>query len=159
MLLDLTRTNIFAKRLELGNVFSKKKGRTHCNPTRLNVNRAMRVDSVRPLMDGEPTHDAACGMAAVLWVAYSSAPPLCYPSSSRCCRVSPARTAVFVPLVSASSPARPVETQSVATSFSWPLPKIFLLTAGRRMVFFSSPLKDDSGPRVAKVEIRSPGSR
>lgn len=40
-------------------------GYTHCNPTRLNVNSAMRIDSVLPLIDGVPTHDAACGIAAM----------------------------------------------------------------------------------------------
>lgn len=38
------------------------RGNTYCNPTRLKVNSAMRVDSLRPLMDGVPAHRAACGM-------------------------------------------------------------------------------------------------
>ena len=33
--------------------------RTHCKPTRLKVKRAMRMDSVEPLMFGVPAHDAA----------------------------------------------------------------------------------------------------
>lgn len=32
---------------------------TYCNPTRLKVNRAIRMDSVEPLIEGVPTHDAA----------------------------------------------------------------------------------------------------
>lgn len=35
---------------------------TYCNPTKLNVNSAIRADSFRPLMDGEPAHLAPCGM-------------------------------------------------------------------------------------------------
>ena len=35
---------------------------TYCSPNKLNVNSAMRIDSVFPLMDGEPTHLAACGI-------------------------------------------------------------------------------------------------
>lgn len=35
------------------------KGHTHCKPTRLKVNRAIRMDSVEPLIDGVPVHDAA----------------------------------------------------------------------------------------------------
>lgn len=34
-------------------------GSTHCKPTRLKVNRAIRIDSVEPLIDGVPAHDAA----------------------------------------------------------------------------------------------------
>lgn len=37
-------------------------GNTHCKPTRLKVNNAMRVDSLFPLMNGVPAHRAACGM-------------------------------------------------------------------------------------------------
>jgi hypothetical protein len=37
----------------------EKDDMTYCKPTRDNVNNAMRVDSVRPLMEGVPTHDAA----------------------------------------------------------------------------------------------------
>lgn len=35
---------------------------TYCKPTKLNVNSAIRADSFRPLMDGEPAHLAPCGM-------------------------------------------------------------------------------------------------
>lgn len=35
---------------------------THCKPNKLNVNRAIRADSFRPLIDGVPTHLAACGI-------------------------------------------------------------------------------------------------
>ena len=36
---------------------------TYCNPNKLKVNSAIRMDSVRPLIEGEPTHLAACGMS------------------------------------------------------------------------------------------------
>lgn len=36
--------------------------RTYWSPTRLKVKRAIRMDSVEPLMEGVPTHDAACGI-------------------------------------------------------------------------------------------------
>ena len=32
---------------------------THCRPIKLKVKRAIRMDSVDPLMDGVPAHDAA----------------------------------------------------------------------------------------------------
>lgn len=35
---------------------------TYCNPNKLNVNSAIRIDSDFPLIEGEPTHRAACGM-------------------------------------------------------------------------------------------------
>jgi hypothetical protein len=35
---------------------------TYCNPNKLNVNSAIRTDSDFPLMEGEPTHLAACGI-------------------------------------------------------------------------------------------------
>lgn len=52
------------------------------------------MDSVRPLMDGEPTHDAACGIAAVSRAACSSVTPLCY-------RFLPPKTAVLVLIAAA----------------------------------------------------------
>jgi hypothetical protein len=34
----------------------------NCNPNKLKVSNAMRADSVRPLIEGVPTHLAACGI-------------------------------------------------------------------------------------------------
>ena len=34
-------------------------GAAYCMPTKLKVKRAIRIDSVEPLMDGVPAHDAA----------------------------------------------------------------------------------------------------
>lgn len=56
-----------------------KPGNTHCKPTKLNVNSAIRVDSDFPLMAGVPTHRAVCGILAIPPSAYtqpSSIPPL-----------------------------------------------------------------------------------
>lgn len=39
---------------------------THWSPTRLKVKRAIRIDSVEPLIEDVPTHDAACGIAGDL---------------------------------------------------------------------------------------------
>ena len=36
-----------------------RQGRTHCKPTRLKVSRAIRMDSVEPLIRAVPVHDAA----------------------------------------------------------------------------------------------------
>jgi hypothetical protein len=35
---------------------------TYCNPIRLHVSRIIRTDSVVPLTDGEPLHDATDGI-------------------------------------------------------------------------------------------------
>lgn len=35
---------------------------TYCSPNKLVVNSAIRIDSVRPFIKGDPTHLAACGM-------------------------------------------------------------------------------------------------
>ena len=54
------------------NVFSsivKKRLRsrnTHCKPNKLKVNNAILADSFRPLMEGVPTHLAACGILLLL---------------------------------------------------------------------------------------------
>lgn len=37
---------------------------THCNPTKLKVNSAIRVESFRPLMEGVPAHLAVCGISS-----------------------------------------------------------------------------------------------
>lgn len=47
---------------------------THCNPTRLNVNNAIRVASERPLIEGVPAHRAACGIVAIRVLAYARLP-------------------------------------------------------------------------------------
>lgn len=39
---------------------------THCSPTKLNVNSAMRVDSDLPLIEGVPAHRAVCTMPSQL---------------------------------------------------------------------------------------------
>lgn len=39
---------------------------------RLNVSSAIRIDSLPPLIEGEPIHDAACGIAYVLFPALLS---------------------------------------------------------------------------------------
>ena len=53
----MPQVNLYrTRKLEGGHVCE---GRAHCNPTRLKVNKAIRMDSVEPLIDGVPAHDAA----------------------------------------------------------------------------------------------------
>ena len=52
---------LFCRTLAISSQIVRLKARsdTHCKPIRLNVKSAMRIDSVEPLMDGVPAHEAA----------------------------------------------------------------------------------------------------
>ena len=50
---------------------------TYCSPMRLKVSSAMRIDSVEPLTEGEPLHDAAEGISWVLRYSDEARPAGC----------------------------------------------------------------------------------
>ena len=52
--------------MDVSTLTLKDRGLAYDSPIRLNVSSTMRIDSVEPLMEGEPLHDAAAGIASGL---------------------------------------------------------------------------------------------
>lgn len=55
--ISMPQVNLQWYRSAIGRVLAEQD--TYCKPIRLKVNRAIRMDSVEPLIDGVPAHDAA----------------------------------------------------------------------------------------------------
>jgi hypothetical protein len=68
--ISMPQVNLFQTARELVNCLVRWRNNTggyrvintYWSPSKLNVKRAIRIDSVRPLIEGEPTHLAACGI-------------------------------------------------------------------------------------------------